>query len=554
MVWTRYQGDDRLGWNDDERELVASRIAEQPLVVRWQSAELDHASVDGTSYPPHLYAVPLWVDDFEIDGVAEHTVFAATSNGWMYAIAADERSCATDAPGTIRWSARLVEPGIVTRLDGGMPLGVLSTPILDLAGERLYATALDRDEGWLTFALDPATGDVAAGWPVAIDDDAVGAVATNGPATLQSPEVVSQRGAMQLSPAGDRLYVPFGTYRGEGVGWLVAVDTADATLVAAFSSAPWSDMSSNGGIWGAAGVTVDAAGEIWATTGNSPPASASAARTWGNSLVHLDRDLALIGTYTPFNYCWLDFANMDIAASPPLLLPTLPGSMTPQTVAFGGKQGNVYLVDRTALRPAADARPPCSDDASGDASLLPPGPQPQFGTRGPLNVFGPYSELFGQLDHAKMRSRLAYAELDGERWLFAAGATKAAEDSEQSVPPSVARLRVVASPGEAAWLEIAGYDTDVAFVNPGSPVVSSAAGDDGVVWVLDENAPRTASLLDPATPGPVLHAFDAQTLVQLWRSDDGALSRGGKYGTPVIAHGTAVVGTDRIVAFGLPVQ
>jgi hypothetical protein len=73
-------------------------------------------------------------------------------------------------------------------------------------------------------------------------------------------------------------------------------------------------------------------------------------------------------------------------------------------ITFGGKQGNMYLVDRDVLPGRLDQRQPCSTDSTTDLSLMPPGPQPQFGARGPLNVFGPYSEDFGQTDHAKARS------------------------------------------------------------------------------------------------------------------------------------------------------
>jgi outer membrane protein assembly factor BamB len=165
-------------------------------------------------------------------------------------------------------------------------------------------------------------------------------------------------------------------------------------------------------------------------------------------------------------------------------------------------------------------------------------------------VFGPYSELYGQLDHAKMRSKLAYFRAaDGTSFLFASGSTKAAEDSTQSVPPSLARLRIIATPGQPPWLELTAVNDEVTFINPGSPVVTSNGTRDVVVWVIDEHAPRVASLLDPTTPHPVLYAFDGETLALIWRSEPDALALAGKYSTPVIAHGQVLVGTDRIQAF-----
>ena len=561
IVWSTYHGDaDRSGCNTKERELLASSIRARGIEERWSSPLLDTEHVDGIEIAPHLYATPLWIDDValaggDFDGAALPVVIAATSNGWVYAIVAQDRACTgCDArAGTIAWSERLVDAVAIAKLDGGMPMGTLSTPYADLASDppRLYVTAMDRTRGWLAFALDLGSGEVLDGWPVAIDDATLATVNRNGPARMQAPELMSQRGALALASDGARLFVPFGTYQGDGVGWLVAIDTQAPRVVSAFSSAPFVEQDSNGGIWGAGGPAIDDADNVWVTTGNSPAGAGPAPGTWGNSLLRLDRDLRLTGSYTPFNYCWLDEANMDIAGSAPILLPELADASTPWTVAFGGKQGNVYLVDRTALARDRDARPGCSDDASTDASLLPPDPQPQFGTRGPLNVFGPYTEDFGELDFAKMRSKPAFAIDEDGRWLYVAGSTKAAIDSATSVPPSLAKVRVVAPAGAPAYLEIAATNDEVAFVNPGSPVVGVDGEQDGVVWVIDENAPRVASLLDPATPKPVLYAFDAKTLELLWRSEDGELAHGGKYGTPVVAHGVVVVGTDRITAFGL---
>jgi hypothetical protein len=191
-------------------------------------------------------------------------------------------------------------------------------------------------------------------------------------------------------------------------------------------------------------------------------------------------------------------------------------------------------------------------DPTSDASLLPPDPQPQFGTRGPLNVFGPYTEKYGNLDYAKMRSTPAwFVDASGTRFVFVSGASKAAADSMQSVPPSVARLLLNLQPGQPAWLTIDQRDDSLAFVNPGSPTITSNGAADAIVWVLDENASRLASLLDPSTPHPILYAIDAATLQLLWRSPDNDLYLGGKYNTPVVAHGVVFVGTDRVEAYGL---
>ncbi len=557
---THYHGaGDRLGWSDAEPQLSPDRVLDYGLEPDWASPRFDEAVIDGRPYEPISYASPLYASSVRVamaDGDAQlPVVFAATSTGWVYAVAADEAigSCELH-PGDLLWRTSVARPMPLERLDGGVPIGVLSTPVLDLDASppRIYVTALDADEGWQVSALDLRDGQLLDGWPITIDDPALDAVNTNGPARFWSPEIMSQRGALQLSPRGDRLYVAFGTFWGEGTGWIVGVDTQSPAVVSAFSSAPSTEPRSSGGIWGSAGPAIDARGRVWLTTGNSPPGSGMQPGVWGSSLLQLTEELTLQRAYSPFNYCMLDEHNMDLGASQPLLLPSLPSTSTPDLIAFGGKQGNVYLVDRTALPAAGPGRAPCITDASRDGSLLPPDIQEHFGSRGPLNVFGPYSDEHGQIDHAKMRTKLAYwRDADGRSHLLATGSTKTAPDSTQNTAPSIARLQVVTTPEEPAWLSLDAVNPDVVLHNPGSPIVSSQGGDDAVVWVIDRNAPRSASFLDPDTPGAIVYAFDARTLKLLWSSDPEQIGPLGKYGIPLVVDGRLIVASDRIQTFAL---
>jgi outer membrane protein assembly factor BamB len=564
-----FHGDrQRLGWNSHEAALTPASVASPAFGTLWSSPALDSVDLDGVSYPPHLYASPLYVDDVllsggEFAGQRASVVVVATSNGFVYAVAARSPNL---APGTIVWRKQLGTPAVVPHLDGGIPMGVLSTPILDLDVQpaRLYVVAADAVLGWQTYALELGSGDIASGWPVRIDDQALQRVNQNGPARFQVSTVMSQRGALNLSPDGGVLYVPFASYVDGGAGWLVAVDTRQAKLASAFSVAPSSEPVPNGGIWSAAGPAIDASGRVYATTGNSPAGSAGAPGVWGQSLLVWDPRLRLLAAYTPFDYCDLDAGDIDLSGSSPVLIPDLEvtSTATPHLIAFGGKQGTVYLLDRDALAPpGGDSsglsrpahRPPCSTDSTIDRSLLPPAPQPQYQARGPLNVFGPYSERYGQGDWAKMRSTPAYfRRADGSSVLFVSGSTRAAEDSTEAVPPGVARLRVVTNAGEPAYLAVEATADGVAFRSPGSPVVTSDADASGaVVWVLDANLPRADPLVGADVPHPVLYALDADTLQVVWRSPPDELAVGGKYNTPVIAHGVVYVGTDRVQAFGL---
>jgi hypothetical protein len=290
-------------------------------------------------------------------------------------------------------------------------------------------------------------------------------------------------------------------------------------------------------MWSPGGPAVDAAGRVYMTTGNGPVEGGPGAGGLASSLLEWSGDLRLTGTYTPFNYCVLDRGDMDLAA--PALLP---GGL----IAFGGKQGLVYLVARERLAGPADRRPPCGDDPRADRSLHPPG------APGPLRVFGPYTETHALLDHARMRTTPAYfADGRGGRHLVVTGATKAGPISAESVPPGLVRLAIAGGGGPAAYLAEAAREMETTLVNPGSPVVSSAEGQGAVVWVLDPAQPRLAPLAGPGTARPILYAFDGLTLRRLWRSGPGDLEVGGKYSAPTVARGLVFVGTDRVRAFGL---
>lgn len=542
----------RSGWDATEPTLTPDAVQAR-FGWLWDSPPFSAwVAPDGRSYPARVHASPLYFDDLPLAGGAHSVAIAATSNADVYAVTVCGDAGAAAA--TIVWKTHLTTPTVIHHLDGGLPLGVLSTPVADLSATppRLYVAAVDAVAGWQLFALRLSDGSVLPGWPLTLDAATVAPHDSNGPAGFGDVQAVSQRGALNLTPDGGTLYVPFGSYNDSAPGWLVAVDTRVPALSGSFSAARAQPGGANGGIWGPGGAAVDDDGSAFVTAGNAP--RGPIAGVWGESLLKLSPTATLLGSYTPFNHCQLDDADADLGGSSPLLLPTLDAALTatPRLVAFGGKQGNVYLVARDRLPGTLDARPGCSTDSAGDGSLLPPGPQPQFAARGPLNVFGPYTESYGNVDYAKMRSTPAWFVDDaGERFLYVSGSTKAAADSTRSVPPSVARLRLALAPGQPAYLERAGSDSELAFFNPGSPVVSSDGGATPVVWVLDANVSRTASTLDPDLPNPVLYAVDGTTMRVLWKSAPDQVYVGGKYGTPLVAHGFVLVATDRLQAFGL---
>jgi hypothetical protein len=550
----------RTGWNANETVLNPANVAAH-LGQVWSSPRLDSVTLGGTTYAPHVYASPLYVDSLQITagtyaGQTVGAVITATSTGFVYAIKAFDTAGATNIPpGTILWSKSLGQP--TPTLDGGVTVGVLSTPTIDLATNRLYV-ASDVTDGsgrnWDVFALDLGSGNILSGWPLQINGTTLAPINQNGPTTWEGAGAESQRGSLNLSPDGSTLYVPFGAYGDGGAGWLVAVNTQTPSLASAFAGAPTDVAFANGGMWGSGGPAVDANGNVMDTTGNSPSGSNNTPHVWGNSFLEWNpgTPLQLAGTYTPWNYSQMDQNDTDLGGGSPIVIDLDPAATgTPHLAAFGGKQGNAYLADRANLRGSLTARPAPSTDSSTDTSLLPPGNQPQFGKPGPLNIFGPYSENSNQVDFAKSRSTPAYFQgPDGTNYVAYSGSTKAAVNSTTPVPPSLVLTKIVTAPGQPAYLAVAQRNT-AAMTLQGGPVITSNGTANEVLWVVDAGVKRTDSLTSATAIHPTLYAYDALTLQPLWSSAHNELNVGGKYDSPTVARGTVFFGTDRIQAFGL---
>ncbi len=550
----------RSGWNSQETVLTPDRVSGPDFQQLWSSPVLDSYGVT----PPRLFATPLYVASVQWDGPDGvrwnlPVVYAASSTGFVYAIAA--RTVGDLSAGKILWR-RQVTPKPCRRGS----LGILSTPVIDRSQQRIYLSFCDEDSVWNATALDLRDGGTIPGWPVQLSAKNINAPGINANGSNQFPAKFAhlQRAALNLSPNGERLYVAFG---GEPTsGWMIGVDTVNPGVATAFSASR-TESEGVGGMWAAGGPAVDAEGFVYMSTGSSvlntlagmgiagvyPDSDGN----WGQSVIQLadsqERGFELAGTYTPFNYCQAGANDIDLGASSPVVIDVNPTSATPSLLALGGaKQGNAYLLNRAPMPGDLTRRPACSEDSRTDRSLLAPQPQPQFGQRGPINVFGPYRESDAMGDQSRSRSTLAhFKDSQGTHFLYLTGSTKTGPTLSTNIAPSLVRMRIVSSASQPSYLKLDPVSSPVIFQNPGSPMISSDGPEHGIIWVLDPNKPRSASLYGPYAAKPVLYAIDASTLELLWRSQAGELGTSGKYNEVTVADGRVYVGTNRIQAFGL---
>src|SRR5262245_29857597 len=197
-------------------------------------------NVDGTIVG-NVYAQPLYIEG----GPNGPMVIAVTESNNVYALDA--------VNGTIIWQQNVGAPVPAANLFctevGSM--GIIGTPVVDLASRSLFLNAMTTPDGGTTkkhyiISLNVDTGAINPGWPVD-----VGATAQyNG--TTFTPGIQMQRAALAI--VGNILYVGYGSMADCSLfhGWLVGVPINDPASVTA-----WATSDIGGGIWSTGGVASD---------------------------------------------------------------------------------------------------------------------------------------------------------------------------------------------------------------------------------------------------------------------------------------------------------
>ncbi len=247
--------------------------------------------------------------------------------------------------GATVWTRRLGDPVPLSKLPCGNigPLGITGTPVADQAGRTLYLDAMTTPDGGTTkrhlvFALSIDDGSTRPGWPVSVAE-----LAKRRGLTFND-SVQNQRGALAL--AGGMVYVPFGGHYGDCGnyrGWIVAIPAASPSEATA-----WSTGARGGGIWGPSGIAVDA-GQIFAATGNT-----FGANSWsgGEAILRFSAGVPLgpspADWFAPRNWKELDDGDIDIGGTGPVVV-DVPGATPPKLVVGLGKDGKIYILDRSRL-------------------------------------------------------------------------------------------------------------------------------------------------------------------------------------------------------------
>jgi hypothetical protein len=264
-------------------------------------------------------------------------VFVAVTNGNdVYAL--------DEASGAIVWTRNLGTPASksgVTGCDGGNPLGVISTPVIDAQTATVYVAGALGDANGITshsvWALSLMDGSVKSGYPL----DVSAALAFD-------PKAHNQRGA--LSMVGRIVYVPYGGHSGDCVadmhGRVVAVDTATNPPTVK----GWQTAGQGEAIWAPGGMA-SAGDGVFAATGNRLTStgdhmdSEEVAHVRGMGT--LDKTSGSKDFFFPSDWKTKDQRDFDLGAVNPVLV-SLPGSSGPALIV-ASKDGNGFILDSADL-------------------------------------------------------------------------------------------------------------------------------------------------------------------------------------------------------------
>jgi outer membrane protein assembly factor BamB len=291
----------------------------------------------------NVYAQPLYIEG----GANGPMVIAVTESNNVYALNA--------ASGAVIWQRNVGAPVPVNNLfcTNVGSMGILGTPVVDLASRALFLDAMVTPDGGATIkhyilSLNVDTGTINPGWPVD-----VGLAAHHNGITF-TPSIQQQRPALAI--VGNVLYVGYGSMGDCSLyhGWLVGVPINNPASVTA-----WATSAIGGAIWGVGGIASDG-NNPFVTTGNTfqPP-------NWsgGHAVIRFQPGPIFSGNpsdyWAPTTWLQLDIGDGDLGASGPLLV-DVPGATPSRLVVAMGKDQYAHLLNRDNLggitAPIAEAR------------------------------------------------------------------------------------------------------------------------------------------------------------------------------------------------------
>jgi hypothetical protein len=503
-VTTYHNDPGRSGANTQETLLYPANVNSK------QFGKLFTSAVDG-----YVYAQPLYMANIAIAGGKHNVLYVATEHDSVYAIDADS--------GVVYWQKSLIPSGgrtvngsadIVAGCDDTVPeIGITGTPVIDPATNTLYVVAASMVGGSAVqylHALDLASAAEKFGAPALIQAAVPGSA---GDAKLSivsfNPLFENQRAGLLLE--NGHVIIAWASHCDADPwhGWVMSYGAGTLAQEAVYNSTP---NGGEGGIWmSGGGVAADAAGNLFFTTGNG---DWNGTTDLSDSVVKLgppaNGAFPVLDYFTPFDQASLAAGDIDVASSPPILLPTLPSGL--QLLAQMGKTGTIFVLNRANLgKYCVQSTPACTN---GDPQIVQEIPNATTGVWGSPVYWNGSLYWGGQNDRM---TAFAFNTTSGH-----------VTTSATSVTP-----------------QFFGYPAP-------TPSLSSNGTSAGIVWALDASANGATCV--GGLNCQVLYAYDATNLaVLLYASSQAPNLRdvpgsAVKFATPTVANGKVYVGSQYAVS------
>jgi uncharacterized repeat protein (TIGR01451 family) len=514
-VFTYHNNLSRDGTNVQEYALTAANVNTSTF------GKLFSCAVDGA-----VYAQPLWAGNLTIGSAKHNVIYVATQHESLYAFDADSNA----SPCVPLWHANLIdaahggtagETSVPSGHIGGLvgngygdieaEVGITGTPVIDPSTNTLYVVSKSVNASTQFFqrlhALDLATGNeklnsnepvlISASVPGNGDGSSGGTVAFDTRNQHQRPGLALVNGVIYVAWASHEDHDPYH-------GWVIGYNASTVAQVpgAVFNTTPnhvGTVSYSRGGIWmGGGAPAADASYNLYFITGNG---TYDGLNNFGDSILRLSTSsgLSAMDWFTPNDQAMLDQNDTDLGSGASTILVDLPSAPVHQLLIGGGKEGTLYLLDRTKLGHFTPTN------------------------SGVVQSFPASNGIFAT--PAFWQNNLYYAADGDTLKMF-------------TLDPVLGLFTPIAGPSATSH-------SSNSFGFPGStPSVSASGVANGIVWALDNSQYGFPA----GTNGPaVLHAYDATNLTgELWNSNQETGNGAGnavKFTVPTVANGKVYIGT-----------
>src|SRR5689334_774132 len=298
--------------------------------------KLNTFPVDG-----YVFAQPLYVPKLKVNGPKRNVLFVATMHNSIYAFDADKGTQLFRVP--LGPSVPATSSPCPSSRNMGPELGILSTPVIDLSTNTLYAvSATPASGGGYThrlFAINIKNGSIKSG-PVAISATVTGTgTDSQGGQVIMNNTRYIQRPGLLL--ANGTIYAGFGGCGPDPSpyhGWILGYSAATLQQTAVYNASPNGDEDA---IWQSGrGLVADTNGDVYAMTGNG---AYDGTTNLADSFVKLSPGGILLDWFTPSNQALLNQYDLDLSSSGPILMPDT------NLLLGGGKYGILYVLNPGSL-------------------------------------------------------------------------------------------------------------------------------------------------------------------------------------------------------------